>query len=412
MKKNVWIINHYAGDMFAEKGGRHYSLAKYLKKGEYEPTIFCSNFWHNSDGVFFFDAENCGEHVAEEIGVPFVFVNTRAYKGNGKDRVLNMIDFYRGVKKAAMQYAETHGDPDVIIASSVHPLAWVAGIKLAKHYGVKCICEIRDLWPESLVAYEIVGKYNPITLALRRLEKWAYKKADSVVFTMEGAYEYIIDQGWEKSIPRSKVYFINNGVDLETFDYNKEHYKIDDPDLEDDSFFKVVYTGSIRKVNNLNMILNAAKQIKNPKVKLLIWGSGDELPALKRRVIDEKIENVVFKGKVEKWYVPYITSGCDLGIYHLDRSSIVKYGLSLNKMFDYFAAGLPVLTDCKTDYNPAIICNAGSTAGSDDPSLVAAEIERYASMSPEEMKSIKTAARAAAVKYDFSNLAEQLANLV
>ena len=76
---------------------------------------------------------------------------------------------------------------------------------------------------------------------------------------MEGAYDYIVEQGWENEIPRSKVYHINNGVDLEQFDYNTEHFRVDDPDLDDPNTFKVVYTGSIRKANGLGILVDAAK---------------------------------------------------------------------------------------------------------------------------------------------------------
>lgn len=137
------------------------------------------------------------------------------------------------------------------------------------------------------MAYGIAGPHNPAVIALRWLEKWIYKKADAVVFTMEGAYDYIIEQGWDKEIPRSKVHYINNGVDLEQFDYNKEHFRVEDADLDEPDTFKIVYTGSIRKVNNLGLLLDAAKCVKNPCVKFLIWGDGDERAALEQRVREE-----------------------------------------------------------------------------------------------------------------------------
>ena len=48
MKRNVWIINHHANDMYFDKGGRHYSIAKYLKLQGYDPIIFCSNAKHGN----------------------------------------------------------------------------------------------------------------------------------------------------------------------------------------------------------------------------------------------------------------------------------------------------------------------------------------------------------------------------
>ena len=47
MKKKVWIINHYATDMYKNKGGRHFWFAENLLKKNYQPIIFCANTYHN-----------------------------------------------------------------------------------------------------------------------------------------------------------------------------------------------------------------------------------------------------------------------------------------------------------------------------------------------------------------------------
>lgn len=117
---------------------------------------------------------------------------------------------------------------------------------------------------------------------------------------MEGAYDYIVQQGWEKEIPRSKVHYVNNGVDLETFHYNREHFQVEDPDLQDPETFKVVYTGSIRLVNNLGLLLDAAKKVTDPRVRFLIWGDGDERERLEQRVRDEGIGKWCSKARMGK----------------------------------------------------------------------------------------------------------------
>lgn len=408
MNTNIWILNHYASDMYFDQGGRHYNFAKYLRRAGYAPVIFCANSKHGKAERFFETDALWEDRIAEEIDTPFVFVRARTYTGNGKQRVLNMIDFYRNVKKAAKEYAAQHGKPDVIYASSVHPLTLVAGIQLAKQFGVKCVCEVRDLWPESIVAYGIVGPHNPAVIALRWLEKWIYKKADAVVFTMEGAYDYIVEQGWEKEIPRAKVHYINNGVDLEQFDYNKEHFCVEDPDLDDPDTFKVVYTGSIRRVNNLGLLLDAAKCVKNPNIRFLIWGDGDERAALEQRVRDEHIGNVVFKGKVEKKYIPSIVSRADLNFAHNDPSPLFRFGISFNKLFDYLAAGKPVLCDFPCPYNPAVTYGAGIEATDTQPQQIAKAIDALVTSAEQEWQSYCANARRAAEDYDFKRLTDKL----
>ena len=406
-------MNHYAGSMFFDKGGRHYNFAKYLRRAGYEPVIFCANSKHGQQELFFDNQDLWHEHIAEEIVTPFVFVKARTYQGNGKQRVLNMIDFYRNVKKTAKQYAKKHGSPDVIYASSVHPLTLVAGIQLAKYFGVKCICEVRDFWPESIVAYSTrFTRSHPLMRLLYHGEKWIYKKADSLIFTTEGAYDYIVEQGWEKDIPRSKVHYINNGVDLETFRYNREHFQIEDPDLRNPDLFQVVYTGSIRRVNNLGLLLNAAKQVTDPKVRFLIWGDGDERPMLEQRIRDEGIGNVGFKGKVDKKYIPYIVSKADLNFAHNTPSSLFRFGISFNKIFDYFAAGKPILTDFPCAYNPVIQSNSGVAVENATAAEVARAIEKMAALEEAEYMKFCSNALKAAETYDFKNLTQKLIDII
>lgn len=292
------------------------------------------------------------------------------------------------------------------------PTSCAVGIHLARKYGCRGVAEIADLWPESIIAYGIAGPHNPAVIALRWLEKWIYKKADAVVFTMEGGHDYIAEQGWEKEISRSKVFHINNGVDLKTFQYNRDHYQIADPDLEAPDTFKVVYTGSIRKVNNLGLLLDAAKEVTDARIQFLIWGDGDELPVLRQRVVDETITNVVFKGKVEKKYIPYITSKADVNYMHGTPSPLFRFGISPNKLFDYFAAGKPIFSDLPCKYNPVDQMDAGITVDAASPAQIAAQIKKMADMDEETCQRLCRNAEQAAQEYDFKVLTEKLMQVI
>jgi glycosyltransferase involved in cell wall biosynthesis len=193
LKKNIWIWNHYATGMFNNRGGRHYWFAENLIKKGYKPTIFCANTHHNSSSIVEVGDKKYVTDIADSI--PFVFVKTYPYSGNGIKRIMNMGMFYKNLFPVSKEFSKTYGKPDIILASSVHPLTLVAGIKIAKKFGVPCICEVRDLWPESFVAYGIIKKNNPILKLLYAGEKWIYQNADKLIFTMEGGRDYIIDKG-------------------------------------------------------------------------------------------------------------------------------------------------------------------------------------------------------------------------
>lgn len=405
-------MNHYASGMFFDKGGRHYAIAKYMRREGYSPVVFCCNSKHGGNELFFEDIGLFIVKKDEEIDVPFVFVKGRPYSGNGKNRVLNMADFYFNVQRTAKIYAKNHGKPDVIYASSVHPLTLVAGIKLARYFGVKCICEVRDLWPESLVAYGILGSNNPVVVAMRWLEKWIYKKSHRVIFTAAGTYKYIQEQGWEKICPKSKTVYVNNGVDLEVFNDNKNTYHLTDDDLEEEKTFKIIYTGSVRKVNDVGKILDIAKTITNKSVKFLIWGDGDELDVLKKRILDENIDNVVFKGRVDKKYIPYITSKADINFAHNQSSYMFKYGISFNKLFDYLAAGKVILCDFECEYNPVIMGKAGISVDSGRKEDIARTIEKIVNMDNKEKEMLGLASKKLAEEYDYRILTKKIIRMV
>lgn len=417
MKRNIWIWNHYATNMFNDQDGRHFWFAENLKKNGYEATIFCASTSHNSSNNI-----DTGDklYISEAVsGIPFVFVKAPLYVGNGKQRIKNMIVFYKNLFPVAKEYAKLNGKPDIILASSVHPLTLIAGIKIAKRFGVPCICEVRDLWPESFVAYDIIKKNNPLLKMLYAGEKWFYKKADKLIFTMEGGKDYIIEKGWDKQhggpIDINKVYHINNGVDLDAFDYYKCQFQIDDQDLKDVNVFKVVYTGSIRRVNQMGLLLDVAKIIKEKgieDIRFLIWDDGDEMGDLQSRVQVEGLNNVCFKGRVDKKYVPYITSQSQLNISIGRNNPLYRFGGSLNKMFDYFAAGKPLLFSFKLGYSVIEKYEAGIELIDSSAEHIAESIIFFKKMPAEEYMRYCANARKAAEDYDFKQLTSKLLALI
>lgn len=403
---NIWLINHYAVPPKYYPLARQTYFAKYLMAMGHAVTIFAASSVHNSDVNLITDGRKWREETVD--GVHYVYIKCCDYQGNGLKRIYNICEFAWKLPGVCKQFPK----PDAIVATSMPPTSCAMGVRMGRKWGCKTVAEIADLWPESIVAYGIAGPHNPAVLALRRLEKWIYKRADALVFTMEGAYDYITEQGWEAEIPRSKVHYINNGVDLEQFDYNKDHFCVEDPDLDDPDTFKVVYTGSIRKVNNLGLLLDAAKCVPDPRVKFLIWGDGDEREALERRVSDEGLTNVVFKGKVEKKYIPSIVSRANLNFAHNSFTYLFNYGISFNKLFDYFAAGQPILCDFPCRYNPAINYGAGMEVRDARPQEIATVIGQLAKLPAEQRQLMGANARRAAEDYDFKRLTDKLVAVI
>lgn len=411
MKQKVWMLNHYATNMYFEKAGRHYNFAEKLMKLDVKTTVFCASYSHTYPEYIDVKENLFVTKKVDEI--PFVFIKTTKYSKNNIKRILNMVDYYRNLMKMFKKYADEYEKPEVILASSVHPLALFAGYKIAKYFKIPFICEIRDLWPESLVAYNIISKRNPLTKFLYLGEKWIYEQADSIIMTWPGGKEYIINKKWTESIDIKKVHHISNGLDLFKFDKNKTDYNYLDEDLDNNNSFKVVYTGSIRRVNNLNILVETARdlQLSNVNIEFIIFGDGDELVGLQEKCLSEKIMNVKFKGKVDKKFIPSILSKADVNILHNSSTSLNKYGQSQNKLFEYLAAGKPILQTYKTGYSIIDNNNCGVSVSSQKPEVIGIELLK---MTRDEEKCFEMGqnARDVSKKYDYLKLTNHLKKII
>ena len=402
---NIWLINHYAVPPRYYPLARQTYFAKYLMAMGHQVTIFAASTVHNSNLNLIENAQAYREETVD--GVHYVYIKCIGYQGSGLRRIYNICEFAWKLPGVCRHFPK----PDAIVATSMPPTSCAVGIHLARKYGCRGIAEIADLWPESIVAYGIAGPHNPAVIALRWLEKWIYRKADAVVFTMEGAYDYIREQGWEKAVPASKVHFINNGVDLQTYLANREQYQLQDDDLDDPDTFKVVYAGSVRKANGLDELVECASRLRDyPKIRFLVYGNGDYVEPLRRRCEEEKLQNIVFKGGVAKDYIPYILSKSDLNVlnYNADTVKVYRFGSSQNKLFEYFASGKPVLSNVAIAYSLIDRYGCGISENLPTGEKYAEAVLKLYSLPKEAYDRMSANALQAARDYDFQVLTEKL----
>lgn len=415
----IWLMNHYASNMFKDKAGRHYWFAKELKKLGHEVTVFCSTTLVNGEEIINTGNEKqCVQHADD---IPFVFVNTVPSQGNGIKRVQNMLLFYKNLFPVTKTYEKEKGKPNVIIASSVHPLTMVAGIKIAKKMKIPCICEIRDLWPEAIFSFGKAKENSLIGKLLVKGEHWIYKKADALIFTKEGDTDYLKERHWTTEqggdIELEKCYYINNGVDIAACEERSRTMQLDDPDLMDSTKFNVTYVGTIRPVNNVGNLLDTAKIIKDIKgyedIQFLIYGDGNQLDELKKRTKDEQLNNVKMKGVVNRQYVPFILSRSSINMLNYSQKQYNwTRGNSSNKLFEYMASGKPVISTVHMGYSIIKRYNCGVELDEDKPECLAEQIMRFHDMKPEERNQIGQNAKEGAKDFDFSVLTEKLMNVI
>lgn len=396
MQQHLWIINHYA----KVDSGRHYELAKELITVGWKVTVFACK---ESESGVKAASDDKSLLISRKNNYTFIEVPSISYTGNGFGRLKNMYLFFRNILKK-----KTHGladKPDVIIGSSVHPLAGLAGYKLAKKFRVPFVFEVRDLWPQTLIAMGVVSGKNPISLALKRLEAKLYSKSALIVSLLPGAHEYISQFGIEPK----KVVWISNGINLGT------RYPPQKIDFETKTgHFKFMYLGAHGQANDLLNIAEAIKIVSemDSTAQFIFVGDGPK----KRETIDFFSKNnlldknVFFKERVKRSDVPLIAAEADAFILSVkDLPNLYAYGISPNKVFEYFACGRPTVAAVNAYNNPVAEESAGITCEPNSPEELADAMVKLKNMSASERFDMAmNGYTAAKTKYSYKQLAGKL----
>jgi glycosyltransferase involved in cell wall biosynthesis len=402
MNKELWIFNHYARTGEDAGGARHFEMAKHLIKRGWSVTIFASGITHRTGKNLVKADESRAIKMIE--GVRFVWLKASPYKGNGLSRWKNIVEYYLQAIKVKQTIGL--GKPDVVIGSSVHPLAGLAAWHVASRFSVPFVFEVRDLWPQTLIDMGKISKRSPIALVLRKLEVFLYKKAKRIISVLPGAADYIEKSG----ISPEKVVWISNGVNIDSYQ------TIELPASKES--FELMYLGSLGEANAIEILLDAMKLVsdKNPKVILRIVGTGPREYALKEQAKKLGLLNktVRFEGVVPRSEVAGVAEKANAFVITVkDVPGLYRYGISMNKIFDYMAAGKPTVIAIDAFNNPIAESGGGITVKPDDPCELAKAILALVAMPDDKRERMGTCAREHAEKlYSYEHLAHRLESML
>jgi glycosyltransferase involved in cell wall biosynthesis len=320
-QRRVLVLNHFAVPRDQAGGTRHVELFSRLPDWQY--TIIASRLNLST-----------GRRQATEEG--FTFVPVIPYRSNGISRVVNWISYAVMATIAGFQAPR----PDVVYASSPHLLAALAGWVIARTRRARFILEVRDLWPRVLVDMGRLSESSALYRALHALELFLYKRADRVVVMAPGCRTALQSLG----VPESKISYIPNGADPEDFVAS-----IDTSTLRARYGFTRltgIYTGAHGPANGLDLLLDAAECVADLPVDIILVGDGLNKAELIRDASRRQLTNVRFMDPVPKTEIPDLLAAADFGLHVLADVELFRSSVSPNKIFDYMAAGLYVLTNC------------------------------------------------------------------
>ena len=404
---NILLIDHYAGSAKMGMEFRPYYFAREWMKMGHQVTILAGDYSHLR-----IENPEVKKDFQKEIidGIPYCWVRTGHYEGNGVKRALSMFRFVYKLWSSAGRIVNSL-KPDVVITSSTYPLDTFAGQRIASLSGARLIHEVHDMWPATLIELGGMKTYHPFVILMQIAENSAYKHSAYVVSILPCAKEYMIRHG----MAEHKFIEIPNGIVLSEWEQGEkipeEHQKILNS-LKEDGNFLVGYFGGHALSNALDILLDAAKEIRNLQIKFVLVGNGVEKPRLVKRVIDEKIENVLFLDPVEKNSIGDLTKYFDCSYMGGLKSPLYRFGVSFNKMYDSMMAGKPIIYAIDTPESLVDKYECGIAVKSGEISEIRSAIEQLYNMTEDERRKMGEKGKEAVLRYyNYTTLSERFEKL-
>lgn len=399
LNMNIWFLSPY--EQPRGHTSRTYDYSRELIKRGHQVTILVNSYYHRTHDEHLAPREKW--RIEEIDGIRVVFLRTIHYSGNGWGRGMNMLSYAWRSIRVARTLTEK---PNVVTGDSVPPSAGWAASKIASMKGAAFVYQVRDVWPIALVYDGALSKKSPVYYAFRYVEKYLYRKAQRICATMPFLYDHVYESGSDPE----KVTYVPNGVNLERYS------GFDRYDGGKKSQLVAMYVGAYGFAHDVITIVRAATILQkngNNKYRFVIVGDGVKRPECEREASINELSNIEFRDSVPKSDVPQLQMEADILIACVLDSEAYRFGINLNKIYEYFASGRPVIFSGNAPNDAVSDSGAGFSIPPENPDAMVGALQRFLEMSPEERIEMGKRARSYAEReFDVRKLADRMETLL
>lgn len=331
--KKILYINQYFKHPSEPGITRSYWIAQELIKRGYEVVMLA----HRNELL---------DHVKDvkpvEItyvdGIKVIYIRNKYSNDMGVfKRAVSFINFMLKSTK----YAVREKDINLVIATST-PLT-VAFPALVRKIMKKTpyVFEVRDLWPEVPIQMGAI-KNRFVIKFLSWCEKIIYKKSIHTVALSPGMLDGVL-----KYIEKERTSMIPNMAKIDKFWPREKNMELmEKMGLKKDSF-KAIYFGQMGQSNDLEVIIEAAKKLKEQQVndiEFVVVGHGSKYSKVANAITEFKLDNIKIFPRVPMSEMSEIINFCDLSMVLFSNIPIL-YTNSPNKLFDSLSAAKPIIVN-------------------------------------------------------------------
>ncbi len=265
------------------------------------------------------------------------------------------------------------GRPDVVIATSPQLLVGLAGWWLARVKRVPSIFEVRDLWPESMVASGVGSDRSKVVRLLARVSAFLYRRSDHIVVVTD-AFRRELEEKWH--VPPERISVVENGVETELFAPTG-------PTLAElgasavPEGFVVSYVGTLGLAHGLDTVLDAAATLRDslPAARFLFIGEGADRERLVGIARERGLSNVTFLPQQPRGLIPAYIRASDVCLVPLRRSEVFKTVIP-TKTLEFMACARPIVLGVEGQIRQIVEeASAGVAVPPEDASALAQAIQ-------------------------------------
>lgn len=265
------------------------------------------------------------------------YVYAAPNKGFAK-RILNYLSF---MFSAIISCVFRSGKQDIVIATSPQFFVAIAGYVVSIFKRAPFIFEVRDVWPEEIVAVGAM-KRGLVIKILEQIEMFLYRRAAMIVAVAQGTVDILTQRG----VPAKKIVLVTNGVDFERFSQ-----AVDDHDIRDrhdlNGHFLVSYIGTHGMAHNLGTVIGAANRLRRrDDIRFLFVGDGADKANLVSTTNELKLDNVTFVPQQDRNRIAQYYAASDLCLVPLRKAELFTKNIP-SKIYEVMASGKPMLIGAK-----------------------------------------------------------------
>ena len=246
------------------------------------------------------------------------------------------------------------------------PLARIGNL-LKEKCGLGFVLDLHENWPDFLEVSQhtksLAGKLLSSSGQWRKYENESVGQADRVITVVAEMKDRLV----QNRAPEAKIIILENTPPVSS---------VTESIPGESEVFNVVYVGGVTQHRGLQFVIRGLALLeKDLKWHFNVAGDGRYLAELKALTVRLGIgTNVTFKGKVAKTEAESLISRSDLAVLPHIRS-VQSDNSSPNKLFEYMAAGIPVLaSDCTSIKRVIDTTDSGVTYINDSPENLALKL--------------------------------------